>query len=173
MKIKKLKAYTLLEITVAMLVASLVISVTYTAYGIIDRSYRRYMETQDKVAELQMLDRALRQDFLRATLIHGEGNSVTFSDSSGRTSYLFDEHYIIRSRTGQDTFRLRAGQLLLQFKSLPLATADAPGDNAPGTGALLDELSFTLLENEGEIYYHYHKQYSSENLFNQPPNAIH
>jgi prepilin-type N-terminal cleavage/methylation domain-containing protein len=160
----RVKAFTIIEMTVAMLISAMVIAFTYTAYSILSKSYSVFINKNRDMETVIQLDRLLRKDFSKAGAIYKTENGLTLKDSSNMVSYEINENGVIRKGIVTDTFKVQISQPLATFESRPIATSvDHSGAN------LIDDFSFTLLFRNEKIPYHYHKSYSSENLIQIVP----
>jgi prepilin-type N-terminal cleavage/methylation domain-containing protein len=165
----RIKAFTLLEVVVSMIIAALVITIAYTAYQIIHRSYATYQLKNTQMAMLLRLDELLQKDFSRSMLISRTADGLAFTDSSSVIRYTFTAGAVVREGISIDTFRVITQNINLQFESKTLTAFPAEEPESDR----IDELSFNGLYADEIIPYHYHKQYSSENLIEKTPDAIH
>jgi len=161
------KAFTLMEVTIAMLISAVVIGITYTSYSIVVKYYVAYAKKNTEIIGLTTIDHLLRRDFERADSIRNDTGGIAFSVGGQLVKYEFDTNFIVRKAAGIDTFKVETKALNLFFEGVPVTEDEAAGERKP-----VDELSFTLLYEKAEIPYHYRKKYSSENLLNSAPNAI-
>ncbi|WP_345954242.1 prepilin-type N-terminal cleavage/methylation domain-containing protein [Mucilaginibacter sp. PAMB04168] len=158
-------AFTIMELMVAMLISALVITITYTAYGIASRAYSSYNQKHLEMAGLIRLDELLRRDTEKATLIlHGAG-TLHFSKPKDTVVYRFEPDKILRVAGITDTFRVKADGLSYQFENQPLASQESI--------EITDEISFSVQLRARIFPYHYHKRYSAADLLNLPPHAQH
>lgn len=160
-----LKAFTILEITITMMIAALLIGLTFTIYTIVSRSYRSFRDKNDDVLALLTLDKLLKRDFLNAETIYRKGSEVLIIGRADTALYEFKEGYLVRTRGITDTFRVNYQQLEGRFEGVPSgASADS--------STLQDELSF-IIDYKGQVVpYHYFKHYSSQTLFHNDHYAI-
>jgi len=160
----QVKAFTIMEMTVAMLISAVVIAFTYTAYSILSRSYITFVRKNNDMEAIIQLDRLFRKDVSRAAAVYRTENGIALKDSSNTISYEINEIGVIRKAIVSDTFKVQVSQSLATFENRPIATS------ADDTGAnLIDDFSFTLLFRNEKIPYHYHKTYSSANLIQIVP----
>jgi hypothetical protein len=162
----KLNAFTIMEITITMLLAGLVISITYTAYTIISGSYLGFTNKNREIAEVIQLDRLLKKDFYRASSISGNNQKILFRTDSADIRYEFAPDRVTRTQGITDTFKIQTETMSVTFENQPLhdsLTTDRPG--------LLDDMEWKIILQNEKIPYHYHKQYSSVNLFQENPDA--
>ena len=157
MKIKqKIPAFTLMEVTITMLIAAVAISITYTAYRIISGTYLNYSKKQDRIAAFTLADRLLKKDFLSADHILKTTEGLNFQSSGGIISYLFRDSCLMRSQHAlqTDTFKIPVTAASFTFEHA--AAAD---------DTMVDQLEYeTQLEGQPTILT-YRKLYSSQNLF--------
>src|SRR3569832_707986 len=93
---RRVKGFTILEISIAMLIASMVIGITYTAYLIIGRAYQSYNSKHEHIAELLKLDELLRKDFDHAELILKDTGGIAIHYPTCVIKYRFDTAFILR-----------------------------------------------------------------------------
>lgn len=168
----KVKAYTILEVVIAMLVSVVVIFITYTAYSIVSRSYGNFRSKNEDMAILARLDQLLLRDFERAEVINGSGNQVSMTRDNGRmVSYEFANGYVVRTDQIVDTFKVSTEKYQTLFEGKPLGDGEEL-DVKNKESDRLDELSFAVTYKNETIPYHYYKRYSSLNLINRNPHAI-
>jgi hypothetical protein len=144
-----------------MLIAAIVIGITYTAYSMISRSYLSFKEKNDRIAVLNRVDQLLKRDFERAEVISGSGNTVLIRNDSAPVRYEFTPKAVIRTSGLIDTFKVNTADVRLAFEGKTMTDA---------TEQMIDELAFSVSET---IPYHYHKTYSSFNLIKTNPDADH
>jgi prepilin-type N-terminal cleavage/methylation domain-containing protein len=165
---KKVKAFTIMEMTIAMLISAIVIGITYSAFSIISRSYAIYQTKNEGLAVLSRVDHLLAKDFAHAEMVSKTSDGVAFTSRSDSVSYMFGPDFIVRKNTITDTFKVQTTGLGTLFESQPLNEVKTDGEQNR-----IDELVFFIVLKDGNIPYHYQKRYSSENLLNRNPNAVH
>jgi Tfp pilus assembly protein PilE len=164
---QRVKAFTILEVTITMLVAALVIGITYSAYSIIIKSYGVFNHKNQDMAELVRLDEWLKKDFSRADTILKDTTGIALNSAEHHIKYRFDTDFIIRAEIRADTFNVKIDSVATSFGALPV-NEYGPTDERNR----LDEIDLVILFQGEKIPYHYHKQYSSANLINRNPNAV-
>jgi Tfp pilus assembly protein PilE len=160
-KNQQLKAFTIMEVTITMLIAVIVIGITYTAYTIVNKSFLNYKSKNEDIALLARIDHLIRRDFEQATIVEGDQTGINII-KSGQPSihYEITPGYILRKATVTDTFKVNSSDVKAYFEG-----TDRQYDR-------IDELTFTIHDQDDLIPYHYFKQYSSANLIQPSPNAI-
>jgi type II secretory pathway component PulJ len=153
----KFSAFTIMEVTVSMLIAAIAIAITYTAYSIISRSYRSYDQKNKKIAELIRADKLLKQDFMLADKISRTGQGIILESEQGVIRYEFTDSCILRDQYSLrvDTFPLKANQYVPLFENLE-----------SDIGERLDHLNLQTTWEGQRINFSYSKVYSAEDLMN-------
>lgn len=156
-----------MEISVVMLISAVVIGIAYTAFSIINQSYRSFQHKNEDMEVVIRLNELLRKDFDRASSIIKTANGILIKANSDSVNYVFEPDFTVRTSTITDTFKLTMQDMLMNFETHPVNDINAiPEQNR------IDEFGFTILFENQKIPYHYHKQYSSVNLIERNPNAI-
>jgi len=164
---KRIKAFTILEVTITMLLAALVIGITYSAYSIIIKSYGAFNHKNQDMAVLVRLDEWLKKDFARADIVLKDTTGIALNNADHHVKYRFDPDFIVRTEIKSDTFKVKTDSLVTSFEALPINEFGQTDEQNR-----LDDLNLVILFQGEKIPYHYHKQYSSVNLINRNPNAV-
>lgn len=164
----QIPAFTIMELTVAMLISAIVIAITYTAYSMVSSSYITYTKKRNEMAVLIRLDELLMKDFLKSDHIFVERNTVRFNKNQLVITYKFEADKVIRTSMITDTFKVVTSNLASSFENM--AMPEEPSTNEEENR--IDELAFNVFYNQQSFPYHYYKQYSSANLMNRHSNAI-
>ena len=169
----RVKAFTILELMIAMLISGIVIGITYSSYIIVHKSYLAFKTKNEEMAVITQIDQVLKRDFNRAEMITGGGNMIRIKTTdSTMIAYKFNAAYIIRTSTVNDTFKVNIDHQQLLFEHhiqvVPMDAFDIP----PETNRI-DELSYEIAYRGEVIPYHYLKAYSSANLIQRKSDAIH
>lgn len=164
----QIPAYTIMEVTITMLVSAILIAITYTSYSIITQSYSSFTDKNNDLAKLITLDHLLKRDFEQANTLFKDSTGITLKRETNTIRYEFSPEFIIRKATRTDTFKVQNEGVNLSFENLPLTELQAePTQN------IIDGLDLIILYEKKKITYHYNKTYSSENLIERNPNAFH
>jgi prepilin-type N-terminal cleavage/methylation domain-containing protein len=157
----KLKAFTIMEVTVTMLVVSILIGITYTAYNIISRSFAAFSSKQEEISALLTVDKLLKKDFSRAGRVVWLDSRLTCFSARDTVWYEFSADNILRAQGTVDTFRVSPLEVLTFFEKQRVLTI-----NETKESGLIDGLSFQLMYQGEKVPYFYHKIYSAEDLIN-------
>lgn len=170
-----------MELTVSMLLAALVISITYTALQVVTRSYQSFSQKNQELAELVRLDELLKKDFSVAQGIYKAEGGIRLPGAApdgSQVSYTFGSQTILRSTAlVTDTFKVAPVSIQLRFEGQQVEQqTEEPGtieERVPSEAARIDELQLELIYKDEKYPYHYYKRYSSENLINRTQHAEH
>jgi Tfp pilus assembly protein PilE len=164
---QKVKAFTIMEVTITMLITGLIIGITYTSYSIVIKSYRSFTTKNDNMAVLVSLDHILKRDFDRADSILKDSAGITIKRNDVFIKYVFMPDFIVRNSVRTDTFKIQTQDVTTTFENVPIIEMQTAAEQNR-----IDGLDFTLVFQNEKIPYHYRKLYSSENLIQRNPNAV-
>jgi len=168
MKIQRVAAFTLMEVTIAMLISALVISMTYTIYIIVAHSFTAFNQKNNTIAMETRLDELLRKDFDHADRIEKTANGVALSNKNQTVTYTILPDAIVRTASITDTFKVTVLTSAITFEN---QTINSTTPAAEATRA--DDLEMAFATANDTLTGHYHKTYSSENLINRNAHALH
>ncbi len=169
---RKLPAFTLIELAIAMLISSIVISITYTVYTLVQRSYAEFQKKNQDLAYLIRIDQLLKKDFRQADFIYIEGRHLKCTKRDiFIADYECNPHYLVRKSLGLDTFKVEIGNYTCFFEKKRIDPASFL-ENTPLEMRRIDELILILTYHQDSIPYHYYKQYSSSDLIHRNTNAV-
>jgi len=164
---QKVKVFTIMEVTITMLITGLIIGITYTSYSIVIKSYHSFTTKNDSMAVLVSLDHVLKRDFDRADSILKDSAGITVKKNDMSIKYVFMPDFIVRNSLKTDTFKVQTQEVMTSFDNIPIIEMQATAEQNR-----IDGLDFTLVFQNEKIPYHYRKLYSSENLIQRNPNAV-
>lgn len=143
----KARAYTLLEVTVAMVIAAVCIGVVYSAYLVVTKSYMNFDERNRGLSELLLADKLLKKDFLNARKINRIEDGIKVELDSVTINYRFTEQ-ILRNHNDRriDTFNVDIKEIEYYFEG---RTAES----------LVDELKLTVTPDGKVVSLIYEKLY--------------
>jgi len=163
---KKVPGFTIMEVTIAMLLSALVIGISYTVFSLVTRTYRTYQLKHQEMANVLRLDELLQMDFGRAEVILKDTDGIALKNSNRVIKYSFYPDYVLRRGITVDTFRVKTDSITISFENKPLDDLkDIEEDNR------MDELAMLISLQKEKIPYYYHKIYSSVNLINRKADA--
>ncbi|MDN3588088.1 hypothetical protein QWY86_15500 [Pedobacter aquatilis] len=155
---KKIQAYTLMEVTIAMLLSAVTISICYMAYGLISQYYQRYQLKNERSDAVIGLRHVLERDFNNSRYILKSGSGIELEQDSNHIVYHFNEKLVLRELTGvhTDTFKLDYAPVRSYFEGREVLERDT-----------IDRLEIDLLLGGKDVArLRIDKRYSAEDLFN-------
>jgi prepilin-type N-terminal cleavage/methylation domain-containing protein len=102
---KRIAAFTLLEMMIGMLISGLVVAAAFSAFRIVASQHKRYKMRHADLSQVANFRQALAHDFFRAdSLLTGEANTIRIFGKQV-VEYHFSEKFVLRD-DGQvrDTF---------------------------------------------------------------------
>lgn len=152
---KRIPAFTLMEVTISMLIAAIAIAITFTAYRLVSRSYVDFSQKQQHISELITADKLLKQDFVKGSIIMKGPKGFSIVMREGTIDYSFHPDYFLRQQYAlrTDTFKIKTTELNYLFEGEEVAEGES-----------IDQ--FTLKEEiQGAmIDLRYYKLYSAQDL---------
>jgi len=164
---KKVAAFTIIEVTIAMLISALVIGMTYSIYLIVSKSYQSFNLKNDTMAVVLRLDEWLHKDFDRSEAVWKDTSGIAMQYPGNTVRYKFDTAYVVRIGVRTDTFKVKTDTVNTLFEGKAISEFKSAGDQNR-----IDQLDLSLILQNQKITYHYHKVYSSANLINRNPDAL-
>lgn len=154
----KIKAYTLFEVTIAMLLSAICIAICYSAYGIIAKYYAGFQQKNQTADVVLTLRHVLERDFLKSNMVLKNEEGVELQQDSSKTYYIFSPDAVLR-KSGElhtDTFKLKPSEVGFFFEGREVLEPDT-----------IDELRFKMnLDQRIQVPIQLSKTYSAQNLFN-------
>ena len=157
MKIEaKVNAFTIIEVTVSMLLAAISIAIAYTSYRVVSSSYQRFDTKNKNVSEFLFADKALKKDISFCSRMICIDDGISLITTEGEIIYRFSPDYILRNQFNlrTDTLFLRSAELRSSFEQQEVFSGD-----------LADRTSFIATLEDKTISLTYKKDYSAEELF--------
>jgi prepilin-type N-terminal cleavage/methylation domain-containing protein len=103
----RVKAFTLIELTVAMLIGSIAVASALGAYLIIQRYALQLEQKNEEVSQILLFRNALEYDFSGAATIRYTDRLLRLDKPySNPVEYRFDEFEVLRVAQSTDTFRI-------------------------------------------------------------------
>ncbi|HEY0056917.1 MAG TPA: hypothetical protein VGB63_16320 [Pedobacter sp.] len=152
----RLPAFTIIEVTVSMLLATISIVIAYTSYRVIGSSYREFDRKNKNMSEFVMTDKVLKKDIFNCGKLTRTPDGLSLSFSGGIIQYHFYPDYILRNQYNlrTDTLFVRSSELVALFEHQIVSS-----------GAAADQVSFKAELNHRTIPLGYSKTYSAAELF--------
>lgn len=123
---KQIKAFTILELIIALLLSSIILAISYYTYFLLNNQLVTQQKKNGIINEFQLFENVFQNDFSNAAFIKDtmKTNSLIFFKTDNEfIKYEFNENNIVRSfDSNNDTFRLKGkiDKLYLKDDSLPV-----------------------------------------------------
>lgn len=113
--LSKIKAFTLLEIIIALMLTFFVIGILYLSYNLMERQFRNEYEKQ--LSSIVLLKSGLEMDFFYADTLFAEQKQLLVFRNGKETSYQFNNDAIVKkiNLTSDTLFK---GGCLPEFESI-------------------------------------------------------
>ncbi|WP_276090978.1 prepilin-type N-terminal cleavage/methylation domain-containing protein [Pedobacter sp. JY14-1] len=146
----KIKAFTLMEVVLAMMLAAIVVGMAYTAFSLFGKLQGSYRQKNLRHADLQMVREVLQRDVERAGSVRLEGDRLLMDS----LIYQAGGDFLLRQVAGgTDTLKLRTLRIQGSFEEHPVADG------------LADRLVLSFMQDSVAVQLRIDKQYTSEELF--------
>lgn len=150
-----MRAFTLMELLIGMIISSIVISFGYGAYSLIYKQFLSYKKVKKEIVDVMQLNSILHTDLAKAELISFNENKLTIDRKDDLPLlYDFNDSIILRKDIDViDTFKIAASTVTIAF-------------SFPEQKAVVNSFSFdagVLGETE---HFSFEKKYSAETLMN-------
>jgi len=102
----KLSAFTLLELLIGMIISSIIITIGYSSYSIINKQFSSYKLYRTELVEIANLNSEIEKEFSDSEFVLRNQNQLTFKHKDSReVKFEFNEHFILRNEMQAiDTF---------------------------------------------------------------------
>jgi hypothetical protein len=161
MQIKKLKAVTVLELIVAMLISSIVIIMAYSSYSMFSRLFFTFRNNSELSCEILQADRFLRKETDQSSVILKSGDGIDLYSAAGRVHYFQDADYLVREfGSMKDSFYIPSAEIGFFFNQTEQFTEGQP----------VDRISIKYkrnIEDEDELHLEYYKIYGAAIYMNK------
>lgn len=113
---RKLKAFTLTELLVGMIISAIVIAFGYEAYTMIYRQYLSFKGIKKELVSTVQLNSTMNTDFINASLVHFHDNKLILDFQERKSvQFEFGDSLVLRTdREITDTFKLAAFNIVVQ-----------------------------------------------------------
>ena len=146
-----------MEVTIAMLISAIAISICYTAYEIIGSYYKTFQEKNKVADNVLSLIHIMERDFLRSSHILNNNDGLAIDQDSLTVYYVFKDDVILRrmSELHTDTFDLKHHGIKFFFEGTEVIEADT-----------VDQVKLDLeLDKKETVTIQLFKHYSAKDLF--------
>lgn len=151
----KIKAFTLFELVLGMLLATIVIGMAYYASSIFMRLYQGYSKTNQVQAELVLFKKVMAKDVERAAVLELSEGELLLKGPKAELllSYETGNDWVLRRALSADTFKLKDVRVQGSF------------EGQVQESGLTDLLVFSFSHADEPALFQVKKQYSAVELF--------
>nr|WP_321355533.1 prepilin-type N-terminal cleavage/methylation domain-containing protein [uncultured Draconibacterium sp.] len=155
---RRIRAYTLIELTVSLIVGSLLIIFIWTGYYFITKHYNEWNNKNQWVREIALLDQQLRSDIKKADVVLNNRNEINiYTEDTIKLTYMINDNSIIRNTNGRrDSFALNITNI--NYKYLEL--------NEEKSSTVSSINIILQLNEEEELKLVFSKEYDSKFIYN-------
>jgi Tfp pilus assembly protein PilE len=153
----KIKAYTIVEMIVTMLITGVTISIAYSSFRIINGQFGQYKARSQRNYEVVLLDKFMMKDITEAVRVVRNTNGFSCLYIDKTIDYTFESTYILRKSTLADTFNINVLE--------PKFTFMDEEEFVPG--ALVDRVEFAGVIEDETIPFIYIKEYGADILLDK------
>ena len=158
---RRLPAFTLIELIIAMALSGIVIGIIYSSYMIIEKQYNLIKLRDQKISQIKNLNFMLENDFKECESIIKNLNEISLK-KEGNINFIvyhFEENYIIRNKLNNlDTFWVKTKDLEANFLNQEINSKN-----------FIDELKIELIAFDENIVFNLNKNYASDAFLNIEP----
>ncbi|MGZ4055068.1 MAG: prepilin-type N-terminal cleavage/methylation domain-containing protein [Bacteroidia bacterium] len=158
---KNLKAFTLMELLIGMIVSCIVIGFGYGAYSLIYKQFLSYKKMKEETMEVAQFKSVMSNDIFAADQLCKEDNKIVLKQEKMNLLYEFDNSFILRKVNGlTDTFKISTSDIN------PVYTFENRENNE-----LISSFFFSAnVLNEDEVF-NFSKEYSAKTLMESEANT--
>ena len=157
---KKLKAFTLLELLIGMIISSIVIAIGYASYNMIYKQYLLYKSYRTELVEFAGLNSELHNNFYNSERVKAKETSLFFEFKNEKEIvFEFNDEFILRKeKESIDTFKVN----VLNYKFFLQNESNIIVNAISFDSELLKEM----------VQLRFEKMYSAEKLIEAEQNII-
>lgn len=114
---KKVKAFTLMELLIGMIISTIVIGFCYMSYSLIYKQFMTYKAIKIELVEAMELNSVLNNDMGNSELILFDNNELTLvNEGKDALKYTFNETAVLRTAAAVvDTFKLKPINIVAHY----------------------------------------------------------
>jgi len=155
----QLKAITILDTVIAMVISGIVIGMASTFFSGLTQTITGFQSSSDEAATYQQFLFLMKRDFDKATTVIATEEGIR-TENSGENSfveYSFSEKYILRNQENilTDTIKLESKETEFYFNGFPVSS-----------GNLIDRMNITVKSEHTTMNFQWKKEYSRAFLIN-------
>ncbi len=153
----KLKAFTVMELIVVMLISVIIISVSYKSYQIIENQVYNFMKRNSELTENILFKNVIYKTLDNSDVIKIHDDIIECSEENNTIRFSFYDNFVLyenNNKNGYDTFFVRAN--IVDFNVIPESTI---------TDTIIKSINIDIINTNDTIGVFFYKEYSIEQLF--------
>jgi len=143
---RRIKAFTIIEMLITMMISAVVVSITFFAYENISYNYNKYQANRDMLFDLELIYSNLYSHFQDSKTIKIKENTLIF-EREANIEYQFGGSFIINSILPNDTLFINIEEVSTSYNS-----------QFKNEG-IIDELNIKVLMHKDTISLNFYKEY--------------
>lgn len=151
-----MKAFTLIEVIVTLLLSSIIIGIAISGYTITNQQFKLFDTSTEQSLDILRLNNLIKSDIDKSDVIFYENNQLVCKNEQIETTYNFNSEAIIRNL---NTEIPRKDSICLKFEKLEVFFNDEIKDFG-----IIDNIMLTITSFEIKQQLHYTKRYSALEL---------
>lgn len=160
MSVNKIKAFSLIELLIVMMISGITISMTFTCYSIIRQQFSKYKKESIVVMETVDLEKTLSLDFYKGKLVQRIENGFMIDRRDYKVSYEYFGKKLLRTMPMRtDTFQIDVKFIEVKMENVVVESDD-----------YIDEVLIVCGEEDNAKTYHHHIWYSAEDYMTMKQN---
>jgi len=152
----RLKAFTMVELLVVMVLSGILVGLAFLMFQIIQQQFVTYQTSGNSALTSDNIQRLIQYDFQYADLVKTNNNQLICQHTDRTIHYLFEEQNIIRWLENrdlpEDTFKINTKDLTCFF------------NNKPIENGVVNKCSVNIRYSNSWLTIHQHKTYSAQQL---------
>lgn len=151
----KVKAFTIAEMIVIMMLTAITVSAAFALYRIVAFQWNNYQLTTKHIYSALSFERYLTQDIQFCDEVVYQDHSLTCSWPDKQVRYSFEDSVVIRTGSLVDTFPIGLHQVEVYWQNQPVMNV----------ASSIDRIHLIAMPGEDTLEYTIQKQYASDILF--------
>jgi prepilin-type N-terminal cleavage/methylation domain-containing protein len=150
----KLRASTLIELIMVMVLLGIISSLAFSSLGIFAQNFEFFRKISSRNHEITLLEKLMTKDVFGANFVLSNGtNELQCKNPNHEVKYEFSMDKILRRSENVDTFHLKSNSFNVEYLG--------------NSTEIVDKLSFDILIDDQTIPFVFTKKYAADVFVNQ------
>jgi hypothetical protein len=162
---KQLKAVTVIELAIALLISAIVIGIAYNSMDVFERLYHRFQANNDRNYQLVVFNKIMKSDLDKADVIYKSGSGILLKiNDEDWIKYEWYSDFVLRNKvqSGLDTFYLQSSVIQLYFN----------GQEQNIDNQVIDQIDIEITRKEEILNAIFAKKYGADIYINYAENIL-